>query len=769
MAESYRVFGKAINRIDGLEKLTGRALYAGDMVLPNMLYLKVLRSDRPHANILKIQTEKAERHPGVVAVFTHKDIPGTNRVGVRIKDQPVLCDDKVRLFGDPVAMVAAESLQAAEEAIRLIEIDFKDLPGIFSPEEALLPNAVKIHDSGNLLMERELLKGDPDQALKKADVVIANTYRTQMVDHVCLEPEAAVARYENGRVTVWMPTKHAHFEQKEIAEVLGLPREKVRIILTTVGGSFGAKQCLSPAYYAALVSFKTGRPSKMVYTREEMFLVSTKRHPCLIHYTTGAKKDGQVVAVKAEILSENGAYASYGPSVAVRGMVHGAGPYEIPNVYVRARTVYTNHPIGGALRGFGVPPVVVAHESQMDLLAETLKMDPFEIRLKNGLRPDSLTATGQPLGPSVGLSETLRKVREEIDRMGTPQPSGPKRYGWGVASMYYGIGLTGLINPGVCWIEVNECGEFTIYLGCGDVGQGSVTVAIQIAAEVLKCEPKQFRLIAGDTDRCPDSGANVSSRGTYVVCRSVEIAAQNLREMLKEAAASMIEIAKEDLFFEDGFFYPPEAPHRKASISQVVRRLNEERISPVGKGEFNPETTHLDPSTSQGVPYATYAFATQAALVSVDLESGEVEVLKVVACHDVGKAVNPMNVEGQIIGGVSWGLGYALTEEVILRNGVIQNPRFSEYFIPTAMDVSVVEPLFVEAQEPTGPYGAKGVGEPASLPTAPAILNAIHSATGVRVLRIPLTAEELWKLLREKNQSKEEFGSGDQKGRSDPN
>jgi CO/xanthine dehydrogenase Mo-binding subunit len=748
MAESYEIFGQSLLRVDAPDKLKGKAIYAGDISLMGMLHLKILRSDRPHAKILKIHTEKAETHPGVVGVFTHKDIPGTNRVGPRNKDQPVLCDDKVRYIGDPVVLVVAGTIEAAKEALSLIHVDYEDLHGIFSPEEALAPGALKIHESGNVLLERVLLKGDPDQALKEADVVITHTYRTQMVEHAYLEPEAGVAKYEEGKITVWMPSKHAHFEHKEIAGVLGLPLEKVRVILTTIGGSFGDKQCLAPGYYAALASLKTGRPCKMVYDREESFVASTKRHPFSIHYTTGAKKDGQILAVKVEIIADTGAYSSYGPSILGRGLVHATGPYEIPSVYVRARAVYTNNPIAGAMRGFGVPQVVVAHESQMDILAETLKMDPFEIRLKNGLKPGSYTATGQSLGTSVGLVETIQKVREEITRQGVPISFGSKRYGWGIASMYYGIGLTGLPNPGFSRIEANDSGDFILYLGCGDMGQGSATTMTQIAAEVLGSRSDQIKLVIGDTDLCPDSGTSTASRVTYIVGRSVQLASENLRRLLYESAASILGFDKEEMVLDHGFFHPLEAPHRKVSIAEVVGRLKKEGIFPVGEGMFNPETTTLDMKTGQGIPYATYAFATQGALVSVDMETGEIEILDIVASHDVGKAVNPINVEAQIEGGVSMGLGYGLMEEIILKDGEIKNPRFSEYFIPTALDVPGVTPLLVESEEPTGPFGAKGVGEPALLPTAPAILNAIAVATGMRVREIPVTSENLWRLLK---------------------
>jgi nicotinate dehydrogenase large molybdopterin subunit len=746
-SKDLETVGQSIARVDGPGKLTGKALYAGDVSFPGMLHLKVFRSDRPHAKILRIQTGEAESHPGVAAVFTHGDIPGMNRVGAQ-RDQPVLCDERVRVIGDPVALVAAETPESSEEAISLIRVDYEDLPGVFTPDEALLPGAVKIHETGNILLERTLLKGDPDRALREAEVVITNTYRTQMVEHAYLEPEAGVARYEEGRLTIWMPSKYSHADRKEIADVLGIPPEGVRIVNATIGGYFGDKTSLSPGFYAALASLKTKRPAKMVYDREESFVASRKRHPFVIHYTTGATREGRLLAARVEIVADTGAYAASGPTVLLKSLVHASGPYDIPDVSVREKMVYTNNPVGGSMRGLGVPQVAVAHESQMDILAETLHLDPFEIRLRNGLKPGALTSTGQRLGGSAGLAETIEKVREEISAKGTPEPSGSKRFAWGIGSMFYGIGLIGRASPSRARIEADDAGRFTLYTGIGDGGQGSFTILSQIAAEVLHCRPGEIRLVAGDTDCCPDSGVMAGSRVTYVLGRSVQIAAEKLAELLQGAAASIIEIDPGDLNLEKGFFYPPEAPHRGVSIAQAVKRLKEEGVSPLGEGTFDPEITALDPRTTQGHPMAAYAFATQGALVSVDADSGEVEVLSLVACHDVGRAVNPAAVTGQIEGAVSMGLGYTLMEEAQLEKGAIRNPRFSQYFIPTSLDMPETDSHLVEAPEPSGPFGAKGVGEPALIPTAPAILNAIHAAAGIRVKDLPATSESLWRLLR---------------------
>ncbi|MGA2990807.1 MAG: xanthine dehydrogenase family protein molybdopterin-binding subunit [Candidatus Korobacteraceae bacterium] len=748
MPDAYQILGRPLPRIDSPDKVAGKALFAADIHVPGMLHLKALRSDRPHARILAIHTENAAAYPGVVAIFTSKDIPGVNRSGPGIKDQPVLCEDKVRRVGDAVALVAAETPEASEQAARLIEVEYEDLPGVFSPEDALAPDAAKIHEAGNLLLEKALLKGDPEQALRDAEVVITNTYRTQMAEHAYLEPEAAVASCCDGRVTVWMPSKYPHSDHRQIAGLLGFPVEKVRVILTTVGGGFGDKHCLSPGYYAALASLKTGRPAKMVYEREESFAVSTKRHPFVIHYTTGATREGRITAVKIEITADTGAYASYGPVTLVRAMVHTAGPYDIANVSVKARAVYTNNPVAGAMRGFGVPQVVVAHESQVDILARMLNIDPFEIRLKNGLKPGSSTATGQRLDNSVGYPDTVRQVREEIAKRETPVSSGSKRYGWGVASMYYGIGKTAGPNPGTARIEVEESGDVVLYLGCGDMGQGSAATMVQIAAETLKLPVEAIRLTVGDTDRCSDSGPSSASRVTYIVGRAVQLAAEQLQQVLKRTAAELLGTLPGNVAFDDRTFYRPDAPLREVSISEVVKSMKERGVQAAGQASFDPKTTALDPKTSQGDPYATYAFATQAALVAVDAETGEVDVLSIVASHDVGKAVNPLNVTGQIEGGVSMGLGYGLSEEVVVQQGGIRNPQFTDYIVPSAMDVPEIVSLIVESEEPTGPFGAKGVGEPALLPTAPAIMNAVAAATGIRVTQIPITPGTLLNLMK---------------------
>jgi nicotinate dehydrogenase large molybdopterin subunit len=746
MVNSFRNIGQSIPRSDGLGKLTGTARYAGDISFPGMLHLKLFRSDHAHARIRKIHTGKAAALPGVVAVLTHQDIPGVPSVGFIIKDQPVLCKDRVRYIGDPVVLVVAQSLEVAKRAVSLIHVDYEDLPALFSPEEALAPDAIQIHEKGNLLFEQTLLKGDPDRGLRDSDRVITHTYRTGLVEHAYLEPEAGVADLEQDKVTVWMPSRYPHYDHREITGVLGLLPEKVRLIDTPIGGCFGDKASLNPGYYAALATLKTKKPCKLVYTREESFMVTMKRHPFTIHYTTGATKEGLLVAVKVDLIADSGAYASHTAAVIQKSMIHATGPYEIPNVWVRGRGVYTNNPVAGAMRGFGVPQVAVAHESQIDMLSESLGIGPLEIRRKNGLKPGSLTATGQRLNGSVGLEQTIVEIEREILRKKTPMSSGSKRYGWGVASMFYSIGGATAFTPGVARIKAEVSGNFVLYVGCSDVGQGSNTILRQIAAEVLECRMDQINLIAGDTELCPDSGPTVASRVTYAVGRSVQIAAERLKDLLWQTAGSIMTVPLRDLTFDGDFFYVA-APYGRTSLQDAVRRLKEKGVSAVSEALFYPGLTPLDPKTTQGSSVATYAYATQAAFVSVDMDSGESTVICILASHDVGRAINPASVTGQIEGAVAMGLGYALTEEIPLKNGCIQNPSFSEYFIPTALDVPEIMASFVECEEPSGPFGAKGVGEPAMIPTAPAILNAIHAAAGIRLTELPAKPEAVRRLL----------------------
>ncbi len=742
-----RTVGTSIPKIDAEDKLKGKARYAEDRSAPDMLWVKVARSRVPRARILGIDIGPALALSGVRGVYTAEDIPGSNRAGPRIKDEVLLCEDTVQAVGDPIAIVAADSKEAAEEAVGCVEIQLQELTPITSIEEAMDPDAPVIREGGNLVKVRSIITGRADEALESADIVISNTYRTQMIEHAYMEPEAAFAAYEDGKLTVWMPTKYINADHGELAAILDLEPEDLRLVLSTVGGYFGGKSGISPAYYCALVTYLTGRPSKMAYTREESFLSSTKRHPTLIEHTLGADKDGKLVAAKIRILADAGAYTGFSPSVLSRSAVHAAGPYEVPNISVEACLVYTNTVNAGAMRGFGVPQTAFAHEAQMDLLAARLDMDPVAVRKMNFLKEGSQTITGQRLKHSVGLEKTCDEVVRRIQEEGDAPDRNDEQYlyGWGLASMFYGIGSTGIPNPARVTLECLKDGTVKLLAGITDGGQGAATALSQIVAESLQMPVEKIRFTTPATDVTPDSGTSTASRLTYVVGRALCEAGSTLREEWKSYAGRLLGCSAETVRFEEGYFYAE--GDDKIAVSDLLHRAAAEGVCLSAHGYFDPDTTRLDPDSGHGVPYGTYAFATQGALVRVDRGTGQVEVLKVIAAHDVGNAVNPKMVEAQLQGGVVMGVGYGIMEQVILEKGKILNPGFHGYLIPTALDIPDIETIIVEHPEPTGPYGAKGVGEPALIPTAPAVCSAVTSATGCPFFEIPLTAERVWHVL----------------------
>jgi len=733
--------GIEIPKVDALEKVLGEAKYGADLLTQKpSLYLKVVRSPKPHAKIVRIETDEALKVPGVERVFTAKDIPGRNLFGTIIKDQPVLVSDRVRYVGDPVALIAAKTEEIAEEAAKKLVVVYQDLPPITDPEEALLPYAPLIHEKGNLLLEFHVIKGDVLRGFKEAGVIVEETYTTTWVDHAYLEPDAGISYLdEDGRITVVCPTQKVHYDQKEVAAVLALPLDRVRVIQSATGGGFGGRLDITVQCLLALAAFHLKRPVKIVYSREEVFQVISKRHPLRIQYKSAAKKDGTLTAVEVDILGDTGAYASYGATVGIRSAVHATGPYQIPNVRVRSRMAYTNNPWSGAMRGFGIPQMAFAHEPQMDLLARTLKMDPIEIRMKNCLQVGSETATGQTMMASVGIGETLKKVKEWRDRSPISK-DGPRKpfikRGIGVGSMWYGIGNTGITNPSTAQIEIDPNEEVRLFTGAADIGQGSDTVLLQIASEATGVPLEEIRLIRADTALTTDAGATSASRQTYISGNAVLNAIENLKEESIQEAGKILGVEGKDLYYEAGEIKCKLEPSVSISTKEVAKRCG--RILK-GEGHFDPETTRLDPKTGQGSPFAAYAFATHLAEVEVDIETGKVKVNRVVASHDVGKAIHPKNVIGQIMGGVAMGTGFALMEEFVPG----ETDSFVDYLIPTVKDVPEVIPIIVEDEEPSGPFGAKGLGEPALIPTAPAILNAIADAIGERIYNLPANLERV--------------------------
>ncbi|MBW1676593.1 MAG: xanthine dehydrogenase family protein molybdopterin-binding subunit [Deltaproteobacteria bacterium] len=742
--------GTPILRVDAKNKLKGKALYAADISFPDMLRLKVLRSSVPRARIEGIDASKALALPGVKGVFTAQDIPGTNRAGPRVKDEYLLCENEVNVIGDPIALVAATSEEVALEAIRHIQVHLEELPPVFTIEEAMDPKAPAIHEGGNIVKVRTIRHGDADQALNTADIVIFNTYRTQTIEHAYLEPEAAVASYHDGKLTVWAPSKYINADHIELSAILNLDPQDLRLILSTVGGYFGGKSGVCPSYYCALATYLTGQPSKMVYTREESFICSTKRHPYIIEHTLGARQDGRLVAARIKILADVGAYSGFSPSVVSRSAVHASGPYDIPNVLVNAYCIHTNNSNAGAIRGFGVPQMAIAYETQMDLLAERVEMDPIEIRRLNYMKKGSYTITGQRLENSVGLEKTCHEVRQYLEKTGQRwrYSDGQYHYGLGVASMFYGIGSTGIPNPAEVRFSCEKDSTIHLFAGVCDGGQGAATILSQIGAESIGVPIERLRFAGTDTDVTPDSGTSTASRLTYVVGRAVFEGGKELRNRFIHYAAHLLQCKEQAVRFENSEFFT-DTREIIITLDELFENAVKEGVSFQSTGYFDPDTTHLDPDSGQGVPYGTYAFATQVALAKVDRDTGQIEMVKVIAAHDVGQSINPNTVEAQIQGGVVMGVGYGTMENVVTHQGKILNPDFQEYLIPTAMDIPEIQTIIVEDPEPSGPYGAKGVGEPALIPTAPAILNAVARATGCQFFEIPLTAETVWTAMKE--------------------
>lgn len=759
--------GQSPVRLDAREKVTGRTLYAVDLKMAGMLYAKVLRSPHPHARILHIDATKARSLPGVVAVVTGKDFPGS--LGATVQDQSFLAGDKVRFVGDAVAAVAAVNLDTAEEALSLIHVEYELLPALFDPVEAMKSREVLIHENlsqyavapgifpvpgTNICNHFKLRKGDPERGFNESDLVLEDTYRSHMVQHAHLETHAAIAQVDSsGKILIWSNTQTPYFNRKALAKSLNLPLNQVRVMVTTLGGGFGGKSYLKAEPICVALALKSkGRPVKLVFTREEEFGVAPVRHPTIIRCKTGMKKDGTWLAQETELIFDTGAYADIGPRVCRNAGFSAAGPYQVPNVRIDSYCVYTNHPIGGAFRGFGIPQVSWAIESHLDVMAEKLGLDPVEVRLKNAVEEGSLSVTGQVLH-SVGLKETLRQAAEKI---GWRKASGPYR-GKGIACMHKS---TVTPSSSAAFVKLNEDASVTLLCSAVEMGQGSSTILAQIASEELGIPVEKISMVRPDTDVTPYDMASVSSRSTFFVGNAVRRAAADAREQLLQIAAEILEANPQDLVIEAGKVMVRGVPEKAIPIAELplgeafyVGAKGRGRGRPVlGRGSFTVEdATPLDRETGQGKnPSAFWMYATQAAEVEVDPRSGRVKVLRISSAHDVGKSIHPVAIEGQIQGALVMGVGTALFEEMELEKGRVKNPSFAEYKLPSALDTPEMIPIIVEELHAQGPYGAKGLGEPALAPTAAAIANAIYAAVGVRVKDLPITPEKILEGLRKK-------------------
>jgi CO/xanthine dehydrogenase Mo-binding subunit len=749
LAEKYSVVGRSVPKIDGGLKVTGMARYIDDIELPNMLYGKILRSRYPHAKILRINTERAWRVPGVRAVITGLDTP-FNKMGV-LKDQPPLKFDKVRSVRDEVAAVAAETLEAAERAIEEVEVEYQPLDGVFDPEEAMKEEAPLVHEENgsNIVNLNFTFSTSEASRLEKvfetAYAVVEDRYQVHYMNASPMGTMGCIAHYnELGELTVYTNTQAPFLYRHELAKTLGIDPVKIRVIQPEIGGAFGRGMDIYPIDpITAALSIKTRRPVKIVFTREEELQYAPPRQPAIFYMRTAAGKDGRLIAREVRAVLDAGAYVSWGPFDGRVMMVTATGLYEVPEVAFKATVVYTNNPYTGTQRGAGNPQITFAIEQQMDALAEELGIDPVEFRILNANKPGTVTPQGIRI-TTCEMRECLRRAAQEIGWKGRGM-AGPNR-GIGFAAFFHVGGGARVYRSDGCGtiLTVDDFGLVTVITGSTDLGTGSDTAIAQIVAEELGIPVQNVRVVNDDASIRPWDVGTHASRATFVAGNSALLAARKAKEIILNAAAEVLNTSISSIAVENGMVYDRENPSKRIEFDKLVRRIHfrEGGTNIVVSAFYDPPTVMQDESWRGNIS-AAYVFGAQAALVEVDQETGEVKVLKVVSVHDSGRIINPVAAEGQVHGGVHMGIGYALYEELVLEQGRVVNASFADYHVPTAQETPVVKAVFLENPDPAGPFGAKGIGETACIPTAAAIANAVYDATGRRVKKLPIKYRDI--------------------------
>ena len=810
--EPLSQIGQPHERPDAVDKVTGAARYTDDYTFDGMLFGATLRSEHPHARIGEINADRARALAGVRAVLTHADVPGDPRHGLVENDWPVFAGGAypARYVGDAVALVVADTAEIAQQAMALIDVEYEVLAAVTDPRDALKPDAPQLHPDradGNLIKHIKVRHGDVEQGFAEADLIIERTYRTPMTEHAFLEPECAVAvpAGYNGRpdqafdkLTVYVGSQIPYSDRRQVAKSLGLDDEAVRVIGTLMGGGFGGKEDIAGQVHAALAAQVTGRPVKILYSRQESLLFHPKRHSTIIRIKTGAMRDGSLVAVEAELYGDSGAYASLGEKVMTRATTHATGPYVMPHAKIDCYAMYTNNAPSGAFRGFGVTQSAFAVESNLDILAEELDMDPVALRRKNVMRVGAATATGQQLHESVGLLECLDRVEEDVRSAvvsgpeGTPPRAnghrpqfsnpwfpiqiGSKRYAWGIAAGYKNTGLGGgAPDKSEAEVEVFADGTAAIRTSSAEMGQNLVGVLAACTAQELGLPFEKVHVTVMDTDLTPDGGPSTASRQTYVSGNAARLAARAMRQQMQTVLAEKFDTHPDVIAFHEGLAYvdekrlaqmhgaelPVEGSNgtngragealplstRSISFADAVNALLAENRLPKLRYEYwAPQT---QPLGTGGDMHFAFSYAVHAALVSVDTETGEVAVERVVSAHDVGRAINPLSLVGQIEGGIVMGIGNALTEHYIVEDGIPWTERLGQYKMPGIKMTPQMDNHIVEHPTADGPYGAKGVGEISSIPISPAITNAIYNAVGVRCLALPVDQDALLLAMRD--------------------
>ncbi len=761
---SYDIVGHTQIRPDAVEKVTGEAIYTDDLEFDGMLYAKVRRAMVPHAFLKTLDISEAKALKGVLAVLTADDIPGEHNHGLVIYDWPVMVGigERIRYVGDALAIVAAETQELAEHAANLIESEFDLQPVISDPVQARREDVPQIHSNGNLLKHIKVRKGDMEKGFAESDVILEHTFHTPITEHAFLEPECSIAvPLSNGRMEIYVGSQIPYQDRTQVARSMGWPEERVRVIGQLMGGGFGGKEDIAGQIHAAMLANVTQRPVKLLFDRHESLLVHPKRHATQIRVKVGAKKNGRLVAVESELYGDTGAYASLGEKVMTRATTHSAGPYDIPHVRADCYAMYTDNPPAGAFRGFGVTQSAFAVESMMDMLAENLGIEPVELRRMNALHVGSITNTGQLLRDSVGLTECIDKVETEMRRVAkavdglNPEdvfaphsvPGSPHLVkAWGFAAGYKNTGLGGgAADISGAEVELYEDGMLEVRSSSAEMGQGLVSVMRMIVAEELSVTSEKVRVLVMDTDLTPNGGPTTASRQTYVTGNASRFAAKTLRQAITVTLAEKYDVPPQKIRFENGIVH---ANGHSLTFAEVAKEMKAMGQKPRALYEY--EAPRTQPLGTGGDMHFAFSFAAQAAEVEVNTLTGEVRVLRVIAANDVGMSVNPLGLQGQVEGGVMMGLGNCLIEEFIVENGYVVTDHLARYRVPGIMLTPEITSIVVEHPTTEGPYGAKGVGEIVSIPTTPAITNAIYNAVGVRIDSLPVDQEKISRALHEK-------------------
>ncbi|MBT3254036.1 MAG: xanthine dehydrogenase family protein [Candidatus Marinimicrobia bacterium] len=754
MSKSTQIIGARLKRDDARGKTTGETKFLTDIKVDNMLHAAPVFSQVAYGKLLGIDTRVAENDPDYIAFFSAKDIPGENQVGVILEDQPLMAADVVRYVGDSVGILIAETAEAAQRLARLVSVNIDPFDPVFSIDESRNAKVNLLHET-NLACQHQVKRGDPDKAFAEADHVIEARFETPFQEHYYLEPQACIAQCSpDGSIDILGSIQCPFYVQKAVSKALAIPFSKIRVEQSPTGGAFGGKEDIpsETCTRVALAALLLKRSIKMVYDRTTDVQLTSKRHPFQMYYKVGVSKSGKLLAAEIKLEENAGAYATLSSVVSYRSAMQAMGPYVIDNISVESKSYYTNLPPTGAFRGFGSPQAAFGHERMMDVIAEKLNMDPIEIRLQNILKVDTSTLTGHHLKSSVGAEETLVTAASACDWSNRKSNDDSRwKTGYGVSLIHYGncLGAAGWFMDGSgVKIKIHRDGSISVAFGLIEMGQGALSVVQQMTAEALGVEPSRITVLPTDTEQVPDSGPSVASRNVVMTGNAIRDAASKLLPILKEAAAELMQCDLNEINIE----YGAVSNIRNGETLSFAELSNYLYLSnrPMDVlGWWHVPELDYDAVNGVGEAYFTYSYATHIARVNVDTLTGQVKVDKIWASHDVGRAINPAGLEAQIEGGTAQGIGWALTEHFKVEGGKVLTDNLTTYLLPTALDVGAIESILVEDPEPEGPWGAKGIGEPAIIPTAAAITNAVSNALGISVAHIPITPEYILEMVGE--------------------